>query len=62
MCKPESNVHRKFTWEEVQSWPEIHPDHELLVLQLLLEKLEKEEDYETCIVVKRRMDFLCEKY
>ncbi len=58
MCKLNSSMHRKFTWAEIQSWPEIHPVHELGVLQWLLTDLEKVQDFETCIIVKRRMDFL----
>lgn len=50
------SIYRKFTLEEIHSWPEIHPDHEMKILQLLLNKLEDEEQYEECIVVYNRME------
>jgi protein-arginine kinase activator protein McsA len=49
---------RKFTFEEIRSWPPIHPENEIKVLERLLKDLEIKEEYEACAIVQRRIEAL----
>ena len=52
------NIHRKFTLEEIHSWPDVPVKEELTVLGSLLKDLEKAENYELAAVVYNRMETL----
>jgi protein-arginine kinase activator protein McsA len=52
------SIHRKFTLEEIHSWPEITVKEELSVLSRILKDLEREENYEFAAIVYNRMETL----